>query len=106
MINGVTDLMLMKIDVMDNFETVKLCEKYSLDGTQIDYIPYSMSSANLSPVYTEYDGWLTNVSKIREFEDLPKNMKTYIKAIEDKTGIRVSLISVSPDREDTIFRNK
>lgn len=105
MINGVTDLMLMKIDVMDNFETVKLCEKYSIDGTQIDYVPYNMASSDITPVYTEFDGWQTNVSKVRNYEDLPVKMKTYIKAIEDKTGIRVSLISVSPDREDTIFRN-
>ncbi len=105
MINGVTDLMLMKIDVMDNFETVKLCEKYSIDGTQIDYVPYNMASSDITPIYTEFDGWQTNVSKVRNYEDLPVKMKTYIKAIEDKTGIRVSLISVSPDREDTIFRN-
>ena len=68
-------------------------------------MPFNMSSSNITPIYTEHKGWLTNVSKIRNFEDLPKNMKTYIKAIEDKTGIKVSLISVSPDRDDTIFRN-
>ncbi|MBR1770380.1 MAG: adenylosuccinate synthase [Bacteroidales bacterium] len=105
MINGVTDLMLMKIDVMDNFPVVKLCEKYSLDGTQIDYIPYNLDAEKMQPVYTEYPGWQTSVSKIKDFDKLPAEMKTYIQAIEEKTGIRVSLVSVSPDRDDTIFRN-
>lgn len=104
MLNGVTDLMLMKIDVMDDFSEIKLCEKYLIDGKEIDYIPYDMSSSKITPIYTSYSGWKQRVSKIKNYEDLPLNMRKYISAIEEKTGIRVSLISVSPDREDTIIR--
>ncbi|MBQ0113015.1 MAG: adenylosuccinate synthase [Bacteroidales bacterium] len=106
MINGVTDIMLMKIDVMDNFPTIKVCEKYNIGGKEIDYMPYNMEAEKIEPVYREYPGWQTSVSKIREFDNLPENMQSYIRSIEEQTGVSVSLISVSPDRDDTIFRNK
>ncbi|MBQ9312301.1 MAG: adenylosuccinate synthase [Bacteroidales bacterium] len=106
MINGVTDLMLMKIDVMDNFPTVKMCESYLSNGKEIKQIPYNMENADIKPIYKDYAGWLTDVCKIKDYDSLPENMKTYISAIEKGTGIAVSLISLSPDREDTIFRNK
>ncbi|MDO5760652.1 MAG: adenylosuccinate synthase [Bacteroidota bacterium] len=104
MLNGVTDLMLMKIDVLDNFSQVKLCEKYSINGKEIDYIPYNMSADKITPIYSSYKGWMQSVSKIRDYEALPLEIKDYISAIEQKTGIKVKLISVSPDREDTIIR--
>lgn len=106
MLNGVTDLMLMKIDVMDNFPVVKVCESYDIEGKVCNEVPYDLSVGGLKPVYKEYKGWLKSLSKIRSFEQLPSEARSYIAYIEEKTGIPVSLISVSPDREDTIFRNK
>lgn len=104
MLNGVTDLMVMKIDVMDNFPVVKVCEKYNYGGQEIDYVPYNMEAEKLEPIYKEYKGWMTSVSDKKNFADLPEQMKDYIKAMEEKAGVHVTLISVSPDRNDTIIR--
>ena len=68
----------------------------------MDYMPYNLSDA--VPLYTSHSGWMKDISKVKNYEDLPQQTKDYISIIENKTGIKVTLISVSPDREDTIFR--
>lgn len=104
MINGVTDLMLMKIDVMDNFDTIKICTEYEIGDERSEHLPYTMEE-KIIPIYKEYEGWNRDVTKAKSFEELPKQMQDYIKNIEQMSGVRVSMISVSPDREDTIIRN-
>ncbi len=104
MINGVTDLMLMKIDVMDNFPTVKICTQYEMNGTKTEKLPYNLEE-KINPVFKEFDGWMQSITKIKDFKNLPTQTQNYVASIEQMTGIPVTMVSVSPDREDTIIRN-
>jgi adenylosuccinate synthase len=105
MLNGVTDLAIMKVDVLNEFETIKMCEKYSIDGNQTIQIPYSLSE-NIKPILKEYKGWNSNLKGILSYNNLPEELKHYVESIEKITGVRVAIISTSPDREDTIFKEK
>ena len=105
MLDGVTDLMLMKIDVMDEFPTIKICTGYEINGTKTGRLPYNLEE-EIKPILKEYKGWNKDVSSIKEYEQLPSEIKDYIQSIEQMTGIPVTMISVSPDRENTIVRNK
>lgn len=101
-LNGCDQLSLMKLDVLDGFETIKICKGYELNGTQIDYLPSNLE--DVKPVYIEMAGW-DKVVGVREYDKLPENAKAYIEKIEELTGVKVGLISTSPDRSDTIIRN-
>ncbi len=100
-LNGVDQVALMKIDVLDGFETVKVCVGYEFEGKVIDYVPYDLE--NVKPVYKEFAGW-DKVEGVREFDELPKNAKDYIKALEELIETKIGIISTSPDRADTIVR--
>jgi adenylosuccinate synthase len=102
MINGVTKLFMTKSDVMSGFEYVKVSTSYIAAGKECLEIPFDNSP--VEPVYTELPGWKEDISGIRDFAKLPDNLKKYIKFIEDQTGIAVTMVSVGPDREETIFR--
>lgn len=104
MINGVTQLFITKSDVMSGFDTVKVCTSYISEGEKSMEIPFNNS--NLEPVYHELPGWKEDITGIREFDMLPENLKNYIGFIEEQTGIPVTMVSVGPDREETIFRKK
>ena len=101
-INGVTDLMMMKGDVLSGFKTIKACTSYTYKGKQILHLPYSIEPENVSVNYTEFEGWGEDLTSITNAADLPGNMKDYIRFIEDFVGVRVSLVSVGPDRNQTI----
>lgn len=105
MLNGVTHLMLMKIDVMNEFETIKFCEEYVIDGEKTMELPFDMEQS-IEPVYSSCEGWKQNVEGINEFEKLPENMKAYVNLLEEKTGLPIVLVSTSPNRKDTIIRNE
>ncbi len=100
-LNGVNNIALMKLDVLDGLERVKVCVGYEIDGKVIDYVPYSLDGAK--PVYKEFKGWEKSEG-IREFEELPKEAKDYILALEELCNAKIGIISTSPDREDTIIR--
>ena len=100
-LNGCDLLSLMKLDVLDGFDKIKICTSYELNGQIIDYVPSNLD--DIVPVYEEIDGW-DSVVGVRKFDDLPQNAKLYIKKIEDFTGVKVGIISTSPEREDTILR--
>ncbi len=100
-LNGCDQLSLMKLDVLDGFETVKICVAYEVNGEKIDYMPSDLD--NVKPIYEEIVGW-DSVVGCREFEALPENAKKYIKRIEELTGVRVGIVSTSPERDDTIIR--
>lgn len=101
-LNGINTFALMKLDVLDGFEKIKICTKYELpNGKEIDYFPTDLK--DVKPIYEEFDGW-DSVVGINKFEDLPKNAKKYIEKIENVTGVKVGFISTSPEREDTIIR--
>jgi adenylosuccinate synthase len=102
MINGVTQLFMTKSDVLSGFSDIKVCTSYISSGKEVIEIPFDNSP--VEPVYTDLPGWKENITGIREYSGLPENLKRYIKFIEDQTGIPVTMVSVGPDREETIFR--
>ena len=105
MLNGVTHLMLMKIDVMNEFETIKYCEEYIIDGERTMELPFDMEQT-MEPVYSSCKGWQQNIEGIERYEDLPENMRQYISKLEEKTGLPIVLVSTSPNRKDTIIRTE
>ncbi|MGH1600527.1 adenylosuccinate synthase [Campylobacter majalis] len=100
-LDGVDRFALMKLDVLDGFESVKICKAYQYKGETIDYVPTDLE--NVTPIYEELSGW-DKVAGISRYDDLPQNAKKYIERIEELTGIKVALISTSPERSDTIIR--
>ncbi|MDD3025308.1 adenylosuccinate synthase [Aliarcobacter skirrowii] len=100
-LNGCDKLALMKLDVLDGFDKIKICVAYNYNGNRIDYMPSNMDS--VEAIYEEIDGW-DSVVGIRKYEDLPINAKKYIEKIEEITNVRVGIISTSPERDDTILR--
>ena len=100
-LNGCDQLSLMKLDVLDGFDTLKICVAYEINGEKIDYVPESLD--NVTPVYEEIAGW-DSVVGCREFNALPDTAKAYIERIEELTRTKVGIISTSPEREDTIIR--
>ncbi|MBK8883567.1 MAG: adenylosuccinate synthase [Bacteroidales bacterium] len=103
MINGVTKLFMTKADVMSGFRSIKICKSYLVDGVASEEIPFN-AEASIEPVYVELPGWEADISGMREFDKLPEALKSFIKFIEKETGVPVTMVSVGPDREETIFR--
>ncbi len=103
MLNGVTDLYMMKADVLSDFNEVKVCIGYEYDGKEIDYFPSIIDSDNIKPIYKSFSGWTSGVNNSRKYSDLEDNFKIYIKFIEDNLGVKVKLISLGPDREETVL---
>lgn len=103
MVDGVTGLIMMKSDVMDDFDVVKVATAYKVGGEVVDHLPYELND-EIEPVYTEFKGWKTPISGIRKYEDFPAEFKAYVEFIEEQTGVPVKIISVGPDREETIVR--
>lgn len=98
-INGFTDIALMKIDKLDGFKEIKVCVGYKLDGKEIDYMPSTRELERVECVYKTISGWQADTTKIRKIADLPENAKAYIKLIEEVTGIPVKYVGVGPERE-------
>ncbi len=103
MMNGVTGLIMMKADVMNDFDTIKVATGYELDGKQIDYFPYEADD-DLKPVYREFKGWKCDICKVRSYDEFPQEFREYVEYIEKETGVPVKIISVGPDRDETIVR--
>ncbi|MDD6379764.1 MAG: adenylosuccinate synthase [Prevotella sp.] len=103
MVNGVTELIMMKSDVLDDFDTIKACVAYELpDGTTTTELPYEID--NVKPVYKEMKGWHTDMTKFTSEDQFPKEFNDYIKFLEDFLETRIGIISIGPDREQTIVR--
>lgn len=100
-LNAVDKFALMKIDVLDGFESIKICKAYQYKGETIDYVPTDLE--NVTPIYEELPGW-SKVAGIQRYDELPENARRYIERIEQLTGVHVGLISTSPERSDTIIR--
>ena len=103
-VNGVTDLMMMKGDVLSGFKTLNVCTAYHYNGQEISHLPYNLSAEDLKPIYKSFKGWSEDISKITEFDKLPQNLKDYITFIEDFVEVKVKIVSVGPDRKETILR--
>ncbi|QSE97278.1 adenylosuccinate synthase [Fulvivirga lutea] len=105
MINGVTQLYMMKADVLNVFESLKVCEGYKREnGEVIDIMPYEIVDEKLEPVYTEVKGWNCDLSGVSSFDEFPKELTDYVKFIEDRVGVPVNLVSIGPDRTQTIIK--
>ena len=103
-ISGIDGIALTKLDVLDELDEINLCIAYDLNGKKIDYFPAAVEDQlNVKPIYKKFDGWKSKTQGIKKFEDLPEKAKTYVKAIEQFIETRISSISTSPEREDTIL---
>ncbi|HLN56332.1 MAG TPA: adenylosuccinate synthase [Bacteroidales bacterium] len=103
MINGVTKLLMTKADVLSGFRNVKICTSYKVDGKECTELPYMIDEV-IEPVYTEMEGWDENISVIKSYDSLPAALKNFISFIEKETGVPITMVSVGPDRDETIYR--
>ena len=103
MIDGVTDLIMMKSDCLDTFETIKVCTSYIIDGKETDQFPFD-TEAEITPVYTEFKGWNQDLTGCRTEDELPETFKEYIRFMENYLKVPIKIISLGPDREATIER--
>jgi adenylosuccinate synthase len=101
MLNGTSEMIMMKADVLDDFEVIKVCVGYESDGEVVETFPFEIND-RLKPIYVDLPGWRTGLSGIKHAGDFPDELKSYIRFIEDETGIPVTIASVGPDREQTI----
>jgi len=104
MLNGVTDLAIMKADVMDDFDYIKIGEKYIHNNTELDYFPFEINDKDLKPEFSSHKGWKQDLTHARNMDDLPQEFLNYISFIEKQTEVPISIISVGPDRKQTIIR--
>ena len=103
-ISGINGIALTKLDVLDELDEIKVCVEYNLNGKKLDYLPAtSEDQFNIKPIYKTFPGWKTKTQGIRNIKDLPDKAKNYIYALEDFIGAKISSISTSPEREDTIL---
>ncbi|MBK9389112.1 MAG: adenylosuccinate synthase [Bacteroidetes bacterium] len=103
MLNGTTKLFMTKADVMSGFKSIKICTAYNINGKEINELPFGNESV-IEPVYTELPGWQKEISAIRDYKNLPAELTRFIEFIENYCDVPVTLVSVGPDREETIFR--
>lgn len=104
LINGVTQLIMTKADVLSGFEVVKVCTGYEVNGEVTDRFPYEYDEKTMKPIYKEVPGWNADLTGIRKESDFPETLKSYISYLEAELGVRISIVSVGPDREQTIIR--
>lgn len=103
-VNGVTELYMMKGDVLSGFDTLKVCTAYKYKGKEISHLPYNIEPENVEPVYTEIKGWQADLTKMTTYDELPKELKDYVEFIEKEVEVPIKVISVGPDRTQTITK--
>jgi adenylosuccinate synthase len=105
-INGVTDFVLTKLDILDDLATIPVCVAYEVDGVRVDEVPVSQTDFHHAvPIYEEFPGWQEDITGVRRFEDLPKNAQDYVLALEAMSGSRISAIGVGPGRDAIVVRH-
>lgn len=102
MVNGVTELSMMKADVLDKFETIKACTHYIINGEKVDYFPFDINDVEVTPVYEEIAGWNEDLTKLTNYNDAPQALKDYISYLERNLEVPVTVVSVGPDRTQTL----
>lgn len=105
MINGVTDLVITKADVMDDFNEIMVCDAYEYQNKKLDYLPFEISEDELKPLYIKKKGWKTDISEIKSYKQLPKEFKNYIQYIEQEVNTPVTIVSTGPDRSQTMLKD-
>jgi len=103
MINGVTQLIMMKSDVLDGFDTIKACVAYKIDGEEVEQFPYDLNDG-AEPVYVELPGWKTNMTSMQSEDEFPEEFNAYLSFLEEELEVPVKIVSVGPDRGQTIIR--
>ena len=103
-VNGVTELIMMKADVLSGFKTLKVCIAYNYKGKEISHFPFNIEPENVTPIYKSFKGWQEDISSGDNFEKLPQTLKDYVAFIEESVGVKISIVSVGPDRTETILR--
>ena len=103
MVNGVTQLCMMKADVLGEFDEIQVCTHYMHKGEKIDYLPYGINPDEVHPVYKTFECWPGDLTGLRDVENIPASLMSYVKMIEDETGVPISILSVGPDREQTLL---
>ena len=104
MMNGVSELIMMKADVLNCFKTIRVCTAYEIGGRQVDWFPFE-SGEEVKPVYQDFPGWDCDICSVRNYDDFPQELKDYIAFIEEQTGCPVRIISVGPDRKEIVIRS-
>lgn len=104
MINGVTKLIMMKSDVLDTLETIKACVAYRINGEEVTEFPYEITETTVEPIYVELSGWQTDMTKMQNENEFPEEFNAYLSFLEEELGVPVKIVSVGPDREQTIIR--
>lgn len=105
MINGVTQLIMMKSDVLDTFATIKACTAYKIDNEEITEFPFSIEEEKIEPIYVELPGWQTDMTGMKSEDEFPTQFKDYIAFLERELQTPITIVSIGPDREQTIIRN-
>jgi len=106
MINGVTELSMMKADVLSCFETIKVCTHYIIDGERVDYFPFDVNGINLTPIYEEIEGWNCDLTQLSSYDDAPQALKNYVSYLERNLEVPITVVSVGPDRTQTLSNKK
>lgn len=106
MINGVTQLVMTKADVLDDFDQIQAASAYLIDGQQTEELPFDLSANCPSPIYTSYEGWKTDLTAIKNYADFPTQLRNYIETLEQELDLRFSIISVGPGRDQLVLRKQ
>jgi len=104
MLNGVTDLMMMKADVLDDFEEINIATAYKVDGEVTEEVPYDLSDCDIEPLFKTMKGWNKSLQGVDSFNEMPAELKHYVDFIEQDTGVGVSMVSIGPDRNQTLLK--
>jgi adenylosuccinate synthase len=105
MINGVTELSMMKADVLGCFETIKVCTHYLINGEKVDYFPFDINDVEIIPVYEELKGWNCDLTQLHDYNDSPQPLKDYVTYLEQKLEVPITVVSVGPDRKQTLTKS-
>jgi len=104
MINGVTELSMMKADVLSIFDAIKICTHYEIDGQKITDFPFDLNDLEVKPIYIEMEGWKANLTALESYDDAPQELKNYVLYLENELHVPISLVSVGPDRKQTLLK--
>jgi len=92
--------------VLDKFDTIKVCTHYIVDGEKIDYMPYDIVSTDVQPIYKDIKGWRTDLTKLSDISEIPKELNNYVAYLEQELNVPITIISVGPDRKQTLLRER
>jgi len=104
MLNGVTQLVVTKIDILNNFEEISMATHYQYDGAQHEELPFDLSNVPVEPVYTKYPGWKQSLENVKDYEDMPANVKSFISTLEKSLKVPVSMVSIGPERKELVIK--